>query len=91
MFLSKSCTIPLVQCNFEQIKKTVELQVQQDKSDQNEDVGNQPSKPVSTGTYDNDKFKTVDTKHPIGVPNQTEVPTSNRKRTVIDYKKFLEE
>ena len=31
VFLSKTCTIPLIHCDFEQIKKTVELQTTQTK------------------------------------------------------------
>ena len=33
MFLSKMCTIPLICCNFEQIKKTVEQQTTQNKGE----------------------------------------------------------
>ena len=91
VFLSKSCTIPLVWCDFEQIKKTVELQAQQDNNDPTEGVGKQPTKPVMAGNSNNDKNEPVNTTEPVGVPNKAEVHTSNRKRTVIDYKKFLEE
>ena len=33
VFLSKTCTIPLIHCDFEQIKKTVEQQTMQDKGE----------------------------------------------------------
>ena len=33
VFLSKTCTIPLICCDFEQIKKTVEQQTLQDKGE----------------------------------------------------------
>ena len=89
VFLSKTSTIPFVRCDFEQIKKTVELKAQQNKSDENEDVGNQSAGPVSTSTKDNDNIKTSDNNHTVGGPSQTEVHTSKRKRTIIDYKKFL--
>ena len=86
VFLSKTCTIPLVHCDFEQIKKTVELETTQNKSgltasDQKpeENMGNNTSKNI------------VGTSGPNDQPNQTEIGTSTRKRTIIDYKKFLEE
>ena len=33
MFLSKTCTIPLIRCDFKQIKKTVKQQTLQDKGE----------------------------------------------------------
>ena len=33
VFLSKTCTIPLIRCDFEQIKETVEQQTLQDKGE----------------------------------------------------------
>ena len=83
MFLSKTCTIPLVQCNFEQIKKTVELQTQQSEGEQPCNLG--------TDTDNNDNEKTMEKSDPVSETNQTEVHTSTRKRTINDYKKFLEE
>ena len=47
VFLSKTCTIPLVRCDFKQIKKTVKLQVQKDKHDKQEEIESQPAKPDS--------------------------------------------
>ena len=85
-FYPKTCTIPLVRCDFEQIKKTVELQMTQNKSElmasdqkPEEDTGNNASKNIAGTSGPNDE------------PNQIEICTSTRKRTIIDYKKFLEE
>ena len=58
VFLSKSCTIPLVRCDFEHIKKTVDLQVQQDIHDKHDEIDNQPIKPATLGNSDNDKKQT---------------------------------
>ena len=86
VFLSKTCTIPLIHCDFEQIKKTVEQQTMQNKGE--------------TGTSDqiqeeNTCTNTSQDTAGIGIPtegnNQPEICTSARKRTIIDYKKFLEE
>ena len=86
VFLSKTCTIPLIRCNFEQIKKTVEQQTLQDKGetvirDQTREENR------STNTSQNTAV--------IGIPTEgnsgAEIHTSSRKRTIIDYKKFLEE
>ena len=71
--------------------KKLELQAQQNKSDEHEDVRNQSAGPISTSTKDNDNTKTSDNNHTVSGPSQTEVRTLNRKRTIIDYKKFLEE
>ena len=86
VFLSKTCTIPLICCDFEQIKKTVELQATQNKSE------------VSTGdqkqegnTCNDSNQDTASTSIQNEENNQPEIRTSARKRTVIDYKKFLEE
>ena len=83
MFLSKTCTIPLVRCNFEQIKKTVELQTQQSKSEQPCNLG--------TDIVNNSSKTAMEKSDPSGETNQTEVRTSTRKRMIIDYKKFFQE
>ena len=73
VFLNKTCTIPLVRCDFDTIKTTVESMeegVELDNSQNNQDLNNPPP--------------SVDSVSPT--PR-----TSARKRTVIDYKKFLEE
>ena len=73
VFLNKTCTIPLVRCDFDTIKTTVESMeegVELDNSQNNQDFNNPPP--------------SVDSVSPT--PR-----TSARKRTVIDYKKFLEE
>ena len=73
VFLNKTCTIPLVRCNFDTIKTTVESMeegVELDNSQNKQDPNNPPPR--------------VDSVSPT--PR-----TSARKRTVIDYKKFLEE
>ena len=78
VFLSKTCTIPLIQCDFDQIKKTVELQNTQ---------------PIIVQQSSN-KTEFEDTGVMEGTciePNQTESRTSTRPRTVIDYRKFLED
>ena len=77
VFLSKSCTILLVRCDFEQIKKTVELQVQKDKHDEQEERETQPTNPVASASSDNDKLKPGT--QPVGESDQPEVRTSNRK------------
>ena len=66
VFLSKTCMIRLVRCDFEHIQKTVELQQQEVLNQMQADTGE-----VSL---------TV---------NNPEVHTSNRKCTLINYKKFL--
>ena len=80
VFLSKMCMIPLVRCDFDLIKQTVETQIKQTKESEmhkeetNTDIPNPTDKvPTSNSSV------------------TTEVHTSSRKRTVIDYKKFLEE
>ena len=74
VFLSKMCTIPLIRCNFEQIKKTVKQHTMQNKgeagtSDQTQEVN----------TCTNISQDTAG----IGIPNegnnQPEIRTSARK------------
>ena len=86
VFLSKTCTMPLIRCDFEQIKKTVELQTTQNKS---ELTASDQKPEENTGT--NISQDTVGTSIPNNEHNQPETRTSARKRTIIDYKKFLEE
>ena len=78
VFLSKSCTIPLIRCDFDQIKKTVE---------------SQKTKPIVV-EQSSDKTDPEDTGAQKGTctePNQTKSQTSTRPKTVIDYRKFLED
>ena len=86
VFLSKTCTIPLIRCDFEQIKKTVEQQTLQDKG---ETVTSDQTQEENRST------NTSQVTAVIGIPtegnSQPEIRTSARKRTIIDYKKFLEE
>ena len=73
VFLNKTCTIPLVRCDFDTIKTTVESRderAEYDNSQNNHDSNNPPL--------------SVDLVSPT-------LRTSAHKRTVIDYKKFLEE
>ena len=86
VFLSKTCTIQLIRCDFEQIKKTVELQTTQNKSELT--AGDQKQE-ENTGT--NSSHDMVGTSILNDEHNQPETHTSARKRTIIDYKKFLEE
>ena len=65
VFLNKTCTIPLVRCDFDTIKTAVESRDER-------------------AVLDNTSTSNVD--HDSPTPR-----TSTRKRTVIDYKKFLEE
>ena len=79
VFLSRTCTIPLVRCDFDLIKKAVKTQDKQNKESerQNEEASTEapnPNKPVLAANTD-----------------ANEVRTSSCKCTVIDYKKFLEE
>ena len=83
VFLSKTCTIPLIRCNLDQIKKKVESQCTQPNIIQQ----------IS------DKMESMDTginadtdKEGTGAEiNHTKSRTSTRPRTVIDYRKFLED
>ena len=86
VFLSKTCTIPLIRYDFEQIKMTAEQQTMQNKGE--------------SGTSDQTKKENTCTdtsQNPSGIAiqnegnNQPKIRTSARKRTIIDYKKFLEE
>ena len=81
VFLSKTCTIPLICCNFEQIKKTVEQQTMQNKDEAG--TGDQTQE---GNTCTNSSQDTAG----IGIPNegnnQPEIHTSARKRIIIDYK-----
>ena len=86
VFLSKTCTIPLICCDFEQIKKTVEQQTMQNKGEAGTSDQTQEENTCTNISQDTAG---------IGIPtkgnNQPEIRTSARKRTIIDYKKFLEE
>ena len=70
VFLDKTCTIPLVRCDFDTIKTAVESRDEGTKRKDNQNPNNPPPR--------------VD-------PGSPTLRTSTRKRTVIDYKKFLEE
>ena len=83
VFLSKMCTIPLIRCDFEQIKKTVELQTTQNKSEPTAG-GQKPEENTSSNTSQN----IAGTSGPNDEHNQAETRTSARKRTIIDYKKI---
>ena len=86
VFLSKTCTIPLIRCDFEQIKKTVKQQTMQNKG---EAVTSNQTQEKNTCTNTSQDTAGIGT--PIEGNNQPEIHTSARKRTIIDYKKFLEE
>ena len=83
VFLSKTYTIPLIRCDFEQIKQTVELRATMTNTEQT-GMDNLASKDKDNTTCPNTVGTCTET-------NQTEARTSTRKRTVIDYKKFLED
>ena len=70
VFLDKTCTIPLVRCDLNTIKTTVE------------------SRDGGTKCEDNQNPNNPTARADLGSPT---LRTSSRKRTVIDYKKFLEE
>ena len=76
VFLNRTCTIPLVRCEFESIKKAVEIRDKLTKKDDNQNLGMK---------FDHSN------QQPSGDTSSTMTRTSTRKRTVIDYKKFLEE
>ena len=76
MFLNRTCTIPLVRCEFESIKKAVEIRDKLTKKDDNQNLGMK---------FDHSN------QQPSGDTSSMMTRTSTRKRTVIDYKKFLEE
>ena len=78
VFLSKTCTIPLIRCDFDQIKKTVELQNIQPIIAQQSSNKTEPE--------DTDVQESTCTEL-----NQIESRTSTRPRTVINYRKFLED
>ena len=86
VFLSKTCTIPLIRCNFEQIKKTVEQQTMQNKGEAGTSDQTQEENTCTSISQDTSG---------IGIPtegnNQPEIRTSARKQTIIDYRKFMEE
>ena len=86
VFLSKTCTILLIHCDFEQIKKTVKQQTTQNKGEVG--TGDQTQEENTCTNISQDTAG-------IGIPNegnnQPEIRTSARKQTIIDYKKFLEE
>ena len=86
VFLSKKCTIPLIRCDFEQIKKTVEQQTIQNKGEAS--TGDQTQE---ENTCTNSSQDTTGIGTPNEENNQPEIHTSARKQTIIDYKKFLEE
>ena len=70
VFLDKTCTIPLVRCDFDTIKTAVESRDEGTKREDDQNPNNAPPR--------------VD-------PGSPTIRTSTRKRTVIDYKNFLEE
>ena len=74
VFLSKMCTIPLIRCNFEQIKKTVEQQTTQNKGEAG--TGDQTQEENTCTNISQDAGG-------IGIPNednnQPEIRTSARK------------
>ena len=70
VFLNKTCTIPLVRCDFDTIKTAVESRDERAEQDNSQNPYNPP---------------------PSADPGSPTPRTSTRKRTVIDYKKFLEE
>ena len=79
VFLSRTCTIPLVRCDFNLIKKAVETQEKQNKESekQKKEASTEAPDPTKTALAAN--------------TDANEVRTASHKRTVIDYKKFLEE
>ena len=83
VFLSKTCTIPLIHCNFEQIEQTVELRTTMT-------ITEQPGMDeLASKDKDNTSCTTM-----VGTyteTHETVARTSTHKRTVIDYKKFLED
>ena len=74
VFLSKTCTIPLIRCNFEQIKKTVEQQTMQNKGEAGTSDQTQEENTCTSISQDTAG---------IGIPtegnNQPEIRTSARK------------
>ena len=86
VFLSKTCTMPLIRCDFEQIKKTVEEQTMQTKGEAGTSDQTQEENTCTSITQD-----TADISIPSKGNNQPEIRTSARKQTIIDYRKFLEE
>ena len=85
VFLSKPCTIPLIRCDFEQIKKTVEQQTMQNKGEAGTSDQTQEENTCTSISQD-----TTGIGIPIEGNNQPEIHTSARKQTIIDYRKFLE-
>ena len=85
VFLSKTCTIPLIRCDFEQIKKTVEQKTMQNKGEAGPSDQTQEENTCTNISQDTAG---------IGIPNegnnQPAIHTSARKRTIIDYENFLE-
>ena len=78
--------IVVIHCDFEQIKKTVELQSIQSEIEQShsDKMPSEESDKVISTNSPNKSSTSIET-------DQTEAHTSIRKRTVIDYKKFLED
>ena len=74
VFLSKTCTIPLIRCDFEQIKKTVKQQTLQDKG---ETVTSDQTREENRST------NTSQDTAVIGIPtegnSEAEICTSSRK------------
>ena len=67
-------------------EKTVELQVSQDKHNKDNEVDNQPTKPVTSGNLNNNKNKLVNTTKPVGSPGQAEelsLTTKNSWRNML--------
>ena len=79
VFLSRTCTIPLVRCDFNLIKKAVETQEKQNKESekQKKEASTEAPDPTKTALAAN--------------TDANEVRTSSCKCTIIDYEKFLEE
>ena len=80
VFLSKTCMIPLVKCDFDLIKRKVETQDEQNKKIELPKEESATDLPNPTNTVHSSDSTIV-----------TELRTSSHKCTLIDYKKFLEE
>ena len=74
VFLSKTCTIPLIHCNFEQIKRTVEEQTMQNKGEAGTSDQTQEENTCTSIRQD-----TADISIPSEGNNQPEIRTSARK------------
>ena len=76
VFLNRTCTIPLIRCAFKTIKTAVETRGELIGKDDSQKLGKNPDS---------------SNQHPSSDPSSPTTQTSTHKRTVIDYKKFLEE